>query len=90
MPDQKTFYITTPIYYPSGNMHIGHTYTTVAADTMTRFKKQLGYDAYFLTGTSVAFYVPFLVLFGVLTGLLTGLVLKLTLKPLERLQNILK
>ena len=46
--------------------------------------------AYFLTGTSVAFYVPFLVLFGVLTGLLTGLVLKLTLKPLERLQNILK
>ena len=38
-------------YYPSGNMHIGHTYTTVAADTMTRFKKQLGYDAYFLTGT---------------------------------------
>ena len=46
--------------------------------------------AYFLTGTSVAFYVPFLVLFGVLTGQLTGLVLKLTLKPLERLQNILK
>ena len=53
MPDEKkkTFYITTPIYYPSGNMHIGHTYTTVAADTMTRFKKMLGYDAYFLTGT---------------------------------------
>lgn len=45
--------------------------------------------AYFLTGTSVAFYVPFLVLFGVLTGLLTGLVLKLTLKPLERLQKYL-
>ena len=51
MPDKKTFYITTPIYYPSGNMHIGHTYTTVAADTITRFKKQTGYDAYFLTGT---------------------------------------
>ena len=51
MPDKKTFYITTPIYYPSGNMHIGHTYTTVAADTMTRFKKMTGYDAYFLTGT---------------------------------------
>ncbi len=53
MPDEKkkTFYITTPIYYPSGNMHIGHTYTTVAADTMTRFKKMLGYDTYFLTGT---------------------------------------
>ena len=46
-----TFYITTPIYYPSGNMHIGHTYTTVAADTMTRFKKMTGYDTYFLTGT---------------------------------------
>jgi len=48
---QKTFYITTPIYYPSGNMTIGHTYTTVAADTMTRFKKMQGYDTYFLTGT---------------------------------------
>ena len=45
------FYITTPIYYPSGNMTIGHTYTTVAADTMTRFKKMQGYDTYFLTGT---------------------------------------
>jgi methionyl-tRNA synthetase len=51
MADKKTFYITTPIYYPSGNMTIGHTYTTVAADTMTRFKKMTGYDAYFLTGT---------------------------------------
>ena len=49
--NKKTFYITTPIYYPSGNMHIGHTYTTVAADTMTRFKKLPGYDAYFLPGT---------------------------------------
>ena len=48
---KKTFYITTPIYYPSGNMTIGHTYTTVAADTMTRFKKLQGYDTYFLTGT---------------------------------------
>ncbi len=51
MADKKTFYITTPIYYPSGNMTIGHTYTTVAADTMTRFKKMTGYDTYFLTGT---------------------------------------
>lgn len=51
MADQKTFYITTPIYYPSGHMHIGHTYTTVAADTMARFKKMTGYQAYFLTGT---------------------------------------
>ncbi|WP_026394935.1 methionine--tRNA ligase [Acetobacterium malicum] len=48
---EKTFYITTPIYYPSGNLHIGHTYTTVAADTITRFKKLQGYDTYFLTGT---------------------------------------
>ncbi|KNZ42578.1 methionine--tRNA ligase [Acetobacterium bakii] len=47
----KTFYITTPIYYPSGSLHIGHTYTTVAADTITRFKKLKGYDTYFLTGT---------------------------------------
>ena len=52
MSDQKkTFYITTPIYYPSGNMTIGHTYTTVAADTMTRFRRMQGYDTYFLTGT---------------------------------------
>ena len=51
MSEKKTFYITTPIYYPSGNMHIGHTYTTVAADTLTRFKKQTGYDTFFLTGT---------------------------------------
>ena len=51
MSEKKKFYITTPIYYPSGNMHIGHTYTTVAADTVTRFKKMTGYDTYFLTGT---------------------------------------
>jgi methionyl-tRNA synthetase len=52
MPEsKKTFYVTTPIYYPSGDLHIGHTYTTVAADTLTRFKKQQGYDAYMLTGT---------------------------------------
>ncbi|MDD3109510.1 MAG: class I tRNA ligase family protein, partial [Eubacteriales bacterium] len=51
MPDKKTFYITTPIYYPSGQMHIGHTYTTVAADAMARFKKMTGYQTYFLTGT---------------------------------------
>jgi methionyl-tRNA synthetase len=51
MPDKPKFYITTPIYYPSDNPHIGHAYTTVAADTMTRYKKMRGYDAYFLTGT---------------------------------------
>ena len=51
MADKGTFYITTPIYYPSANAHIGHCYTTVAADTMARFKKLCGYDTYFLTGT---------------------------------------
>ena len=51
MQNRGKYYITTPIYYPSGNMHIGHTYTTVAADTMTRFKKMTGFDTYFLTGT---------------------------------------
>ena len=47
----KKFYITTPIYYPSDNLHIGHTYTTVAADALKKFKKMQGYDAYFVTGT---------------------------------------
>ena len=51
MPEKKTYYITTPIYYPSGKLHIGNSYTTVAADTMARLKKLTGYDAYFLTGT---------------------------------------
>ena len=48
---KKTFYITTPIYYPSGNPHIGHCYTTVACDTIARFKRMQGYDVMFLTGT---------------------------------------
>lgn len=48
---KKTFYITTPIYYPSGNLHIGHAYTTVACDTITRYKKLRGFDTFFLTGT---------------------------------------
>jgi methionyl-tRNA synthetase len=48
---KPTYYITTPIYYPSATLHIGHCYTTVAADTMTRYKKMRGYDAYFLTGS---------------------------------------
>ncbi len=47
----KKFYLTTPIYYPSDNLHIGHTYTTVAADTLKRFKKLLGYDVFFTTGS---------------------------------------
>lgn len=49
--DKKTYYITTPIYYPSDNLHIGHTYTTVAADALARFKRMTGYDVMFLTGT---------------------------------------
>ena len=49
--EKKTFYITTPIYYPSSNLHIGHTYCTVAADAMARFKRLQGYDVMFLTGT---------------------------------------
>ncbi|MDR1599489.1 MAG: methionine--tRNA ligase [Oscillospiraceae bacterium] len=48
MPDR--FYITTPIYYPSDNLHIGHSYCSVAADTLARFKKLTGHDVYFLTG----------------------------------------
>lgn len=47
----KTFYITTPIYYPSGNPHIGHCYTTVACDSIARYKRMQGYDVMFLTGT---------------------------------------
>lgn len=47
----EKFYITTPIYYPSGKPHIGHSYTTVAADAMARYKRMRGYDVYFLTGS---------------------------------------
>ena len=49
--DQKKFFITTPIYYPSDKLHIGHSYCTVAADTMARYKRMTGYDVMFLTGT---------------------------------------
>ncbi|TSB45079.1 methionine--tRNA ligase [Alkalicoccobacillus porphyridii] len=52
MPEEKSsFYITTPIYYPSGNLHIGHTYTTVAGDAMARYKRLRGYEVRYLTGT---------------------------------------
>ena len=51
MNEKKTYYITTPIYYPSDNLHIGHTYCTVMADAMARFKRLEGYDVMFLTGT---------------------------------------
>ncbi len=49
--NKKQFYVTTPIYYPSGKLHIGHTYTTVAADAISRYKRFAGYDVRFLTGT---------------------------------------
>ena len=49
--EKKTFYITTPIYYPSDKLHIGHTYCTVATDAMARYKRLQGYDVMFLTGT---------------------------------------
>ncbi|MCJ0953400.1 methionine--tRNA ligase [Mammaliicoccus sciuri] len=48
---KETFYITTPIYYPSGNLHIGHAYTTVAGDVIARYKRLQGYDVHYLTGT---------------------------------------
>ena len=51
MSEQKKFYITTPIYYPSDKLHIGHTYCTVATDAIARYKRLCGYDVMFLTGT---------------------------------------
>ena len=50
MPEKGTFYITTPIYYPSDKLHIGHTYCTVATDAMARYKRMRGFDVMFLTG----------------------------------------
>ena len=49
--EKKPFYITTPIFYPSGNPHIGHCYTTVACDSIARYRRMQGYDVMFLTGT---------------------------------------
>lgn len=51
MNNQKSFFITTPIYYPSGKLHIGHAYTTVAGDAMARYKRMRGFDVMYLTGT---------------------------------------
>ncbi len=51
MEEKKTFYISTPIYYPSDKLHIGHAYCTVAADAIARYKRLTGYDVYFLTGS---------------------------------------
>lgn len=49
--ENKTFYITTPIYYPNDNLHLGHTYTTIVADVLKRFKRIQGFDAFLVTGT---------------------------------------
>ena len=51
MADKPTFYVTTPIYYPSGRLHIGNAYTTIACDVLARYKRLQGYDVFFLTGT---------------------------------------
>ena len=51
MGQKKTFYVTTPIYYVNDKPHIGHAYTTVAADVISRYKRMCGYDVFFLTGT---------------------------------------
>ena len=51
MNNGKKFYITTPIYYPSANFHIGHCYTTIVADAIARYKRLTGYDVFYLTGT---------------------------------------
>src|SRR5699024_1151147 len=50
MTEKKPFYITTPIYYPSGKFHIGHAYSTIAGDAMARYKRLRGYDVMYLTG----------------------------------------
>ena len=49
--EKKKFYITTPIYYPSDKLHIGHAYCTVATDAIARYKRLVGFDVMFLTGT---------------------------------------
>ena len=51
MMSKKNFYITTPIYYPSGNPHMGHAYSSIVADVFARFKRLEGKNVYFLTGT---------------------------------------
>jgi methionyl-tRNA synthetase len=49
--EKKTYYITTPIYYPSGKLHIGNAYSTIACDVMARYKRMIGYDVFYLTGS---------------------------------------
>ncbi|MER2064298.1 MAG: class I tRNA ligase family protein, partial [Alkalibacterium sp.] len=51
MSERNAFYITTPIYYPSGQLHIGNAYTTIACDVLARYKRLKGFDTFYLTGT---------------------------------------
>ena len=51
MKNEKTYYVTTPIYYPSGKWHLGHSYTTVCCDAIARYKRMCGFDVFYLTGT---------------------------------------
>ena len=51
MEENKKYYITTPIYYPSGDFHVGTCYCTIMADTLARYKRLRGYDVFFMTGT---------------------------------------
>ncbi|MCT8192748.1 class I tRNA ligase family protein, partial [Pseudomonas monteilii] len=50
MAEKETFYITTTIYYPSGKLHIGNSYTTIACDAVARYKRLMGFDVFYLTG----------------------------------------
>ena len=50
MAEKGNFYITTPIYYPSGKLHIGNSYTTIACDAIARYKRLMGFDVFYLTG----------------------------------------
>ena len=49
--EKKNFYLTTPIYYPNSNLHLGHTYTTIVADVLKKYKQAQGFDVFFTTGT---------------------------------------
>ena len=61
MSEKPAYYITTPIYYPSAKLHIGHTYCTSIADSMARFKRLDGYDVFFLTGSDeILIFLTFL------------------------------
>lgn len=50
MSEKPTYYITTPIYYPSGKLHIGNSYTTIACDALARYKRLMDFDVFYLTG----------------------------------------